>query len=331
MQNLEQVISCDWGTSSFRLRLIDIASEKCLAEIISDKGNAVLFNQWKSQTTTSRLHFYLAYLKEAVDSLAASSGFVLDRHCLLISGMASSSIGMKELPYADLPFALDGRSAYSEWINAEPVLANPVLLISGVQLPGDVMRGEEIQLAGIAAMLNLPGENEILYLLPGTHSKHITVVNNQVVHFSTFMTGEIFDLLTRYSILSHAVINPGNAAITEGDTASFRSGVMKAFESELLNSLFSVRINQLKKYLSEQQNYFYLSGLLIGTEINYIRKKKKQKLVLCSSGSLQRLYQAALQSAGLSDQTLVITSQILDNSAAAGQLKIFKNMASKII
>ena len=145
------------------------------------------------------------------------------------------------------------------------------------------------------------------------------------------MTGEIFDLLTRHSILSHAVINPGNAAITEGDTASFRSGVMKAFESELLNSLFSVRINQLKKYLSEQQNYFYLSGLLIGTEINYIRKKKNQKLVLCSSGSLQRLYQAALQSAGLSDQTLVITSQILDNSAAAGQLKIFKNMASKII
>jgi 2-dehydro-3-deoxygalactonokinase len=331
MQNPEQVLSCDWGTSSFRLRLIDTLSGKCLAEIISDKGNAALFNQWKEQTTTSRLHFYLAYLKETVDSLAVSSGFVLDKLCILISGMASSSIGMKELPYADLPFALDGHSAYSEWINAEPVLANPVLLISGVQLPGDVMRGEEIQLAGISSLLNLPGENEMLYLLPGTHSKHITVINNRIVHFSTFMTGEIFDLLTKHSILSHAVVNPGNAGITEDDTASFRSGVMKAFESELLNSLFSVRINLLRKYLTEQQNYFYLSGLLIGTEIDYIRKKKKQKLVLCSSGRLQRLYQAALQCAGLSDQTLIVTSQILDNSAAAGQLKIFKNMASKII
>jgi 2-keto-3-deoxy-galactonokinase len=30
MQKLEQVISCDWGTSSFRLRLIDIASESAL-------------------------------------------------------------------------------------------------------------------------------------------------------------------------------------------------------------------------------------------------------------------------------------------------------------
>ena len=331
MRNPEQVLSCDWGTSSFRLRLVDIESGEFLAEIISDKGNATLYNQWKAQTTTSRLHFYLAYLKEAIDSLAASSGFTLDAHCILISGMASSSIGMKELPYADLPFALNGHSAYSEWINTEPVLSNPVLLISGVQLPGDVMRGEETQLAGISTLLNLPGENETLYLLPGTHSKHIIVSHNQIIHFNTFMTGEIFDLLIRHSILSQAVIVPGNLVITEKDTASFRAGVMKSFESELLNSLFSVRINQLKKYLSEQQNYFYLSGLLIGSEIKNIHKEKKQKLVLCSSGNLQRLYLTALQCAGLSDRTIVVTSQILDNSAAVGQLKIFKHMTSKII
>jgi 2-dehydro-3-deoxygalactonokinase len=330
MQNPKQVLSCDWGTSSFRLRLIDIDSGKCLHEVVSDKGNAVLFNMWKAQSATDRLQFYLAYLKESIDTLAASSGSILDGLCLLISGMASSSIGMKELPYADLPFTLDGRSAYYEWIIAEPLLSNPLLLISGVQIPGDVMRGEETQLAGVSALLDVVGDGEMLYLFPGTHSKHITVSDNSIIHFDTFMTGELFDLLIKHSILSHAVTIPDDTLITEEKTDSFRAGVMKALESELLNNLFSVRIHQLKKQLSNHLNYFYLSGLLIGSEIKYIRKEKKQKLVLCSSGNLQRLYQAALTYADLSDQTIVVTSEILDNAAAAGQLKIFKNIGIKI-
>src|SRR5205085_11075608 len=119
-------------------------------------------------------------------------------------GMASSSIGMKELPYADLPFLLDGHSAYSEWINGGPVIANPILLISGVQHAGDVMRGEETQLTGVSSMTDAP-DGDMLYIFPGTHSKHITVINNRITYFSTFMTGEVFDLLVKHSILSQAV------------------------------------------------------------------------------------------------------------------------------
>lgn len=331
MQNSKQVLSCDWGTSSFRLRLINIDKIKCIAEITSDKGNAVLFNKWKDQPVTGRLQFYLEYLKNSIDSLAEKTGFSLHNLPILVSGMASSSIGMKELPYADLPFPLDGHSAHSEWINTEPILSNPLLLISGVQQTGDVMRGEETQLTGVSTLLDLPGDIEMLYIFPGTHCKHITVSNNRIVHFDTFMTGEVFDLLIKHSILSNAVSVPDGKLITDEESDSFRAGVLKAFESELLNSLFSIRINQLKKYLPNNQNYFYLSGLLIGSEIKYLRNGINRKLVLCSSGNLMRLYHSALIYAGLSDRTIVVTSGILDNSAAAGQLKIFMNMASKSI
>lgn len=330
MKNPKHVLSCDWGTSSFRLRLIDVDEVRCLAEVTSGNGNAVLFNKWKDQPSANRIHFYAQYLEGSIISLGDKTNILLNHLPILVSGMASSSIGMKELPYADIPFSLDGHSAYSEWINTEPLVSNPILLISGVQQPGDVMRGEETQLIGLTTLLDLPDDNEVLYLFPGTHCKHITVSNNRITHFSTFMTGEVFDLLIKHSILSHAVSFSDNNLIADEESGSFRAGVLKAFESELLSNLFSVRINQLKKHLSNQQNYFYLSGLLIGSEIKSLRNNRNRKFVICSSGALLRLYHSALICAGLSDQTIVVTSGILDNSAAAGQLKIFMNMASKL-
>lgn len=193
MQQQEHVLSCDWGTSSFRLRLIDTSSQKCLAKVESDQGNAVLFNQWKNKTGADRLTFYLLYLKQSISELKAPDGISIDSLPVLISGMASSSVGMKELPYADLPFMLDGSSANAEWISAAPTLNNRVLLISGVQQADDVMRGEETQLAGIATLVDLQESVPMIYILPGTHSKHISVTHNRISQFRTFMTGEIFE------------------------------------------------------------------------------------------------------------------------------------------
>ncbi len=45
---------------------------------------------------------------------------------------------------------------------------------------------------------------EQVVCMPGTHSKWVRVVSGQVTGFSTFMTGELFDVITKHSILSHA-------------------------------------------------------------------------------------------------------------------------------
>lgn len=316
------ILSCDWGTSNFRLRLIDTAARLCVAKIESDKGNALIFNEWKSQQVSDRVQFYLEYLKQAIDNLN-----VQDDLPVLISGMASSTVGMKELPYADLPFELNGTTAYAEWIAGAPVLNNPILLISGAHQPDDVMRGEETQLVGLSSLVDLPAQGESLFILPGTHSKHITVTNNRIIRFNTFMTGEMFDIISKYSILSHAVAAaPTGNEVSDNDKKCFYEGVKKSLASGLLSNLFSVRINQLKKYLSTEENYFYLSGVLIGSEIKHITN---QNLILCSSGSLLRLYQWALDCAGLMKQTVVVAPDVLDYAAAAGQLRIYLNLLSK--
>ena len=66
MRNNNQILSCDWGTTSFRLRLVNIDTGKSDAEVTSEKGNALLFNQWKENTSIDRLEFYVRHLKEAI-------------------------------------------------------------------------------------------------------------------------------------------------------------------------------------------------------------------------------------------------------------------------
>ena len=334
----KHIISCDWGTSSLRLHLVDTNALSCVANVSSGEGNAAVFNEWKAAGNTDRVQFYLRYLQPLLNELSAKAGMPVGELTLIISGMASSTVGIKELPYADLPFKLDGSGASFEWIDGKPLFDNPIMLISGVHQADDVMRGEETQLIGVASLLNLQGDDNLIFILPGTHSKHILVKDNSISQFKTFMTGEMFDIIARHSILSHAVSEPERETrndrreiIDSGLSSAFQKGVNKALQSELLNALFSVRINQLKKYLSAEQNYFYLSGLLIGSELKHAVDNADQKLVLCSSGRLLQLYQMAIDCGGLSERTITVPADILDNAAAAGQLKILNNITSKII
>ena len=327
----KHVISCDWGTSLLRLQLIDTASQKCLAKVSSGRGNAAIFDEWKIQTDSDRVKFYLKYLQHFIKELSASAGISLDDVCIVISGMASSSVGIKELPYADVPFNLDGSSAYAEWLNTTDIMDNPILLISGVQQSDDVMRGEETQLAGIASLLNFDEDDNLVCILPGTHSKHIEVKKNMIKQFRTFMTGEMFEILTSHSILSHAVSAPKRHEMLNEEKDAFKQGVEKALQSELLNGLFSVRINQLKKYFSPEQNYFFLSGLVIGSELKYINENDYKNLVLCSSDSLLQLYQMAIGCVGLLERTKIVSAETLDKAAAAGQMMILNNINSKTV
>src|SRR6476620_8004177 len=110
-------ISCDWGTSSLRLKLIDTATQQCLAKAGSGEGNAAIFNRWKAEVGSDRIEYYLRHLQPLLNELSAAAKISTDDLPILISGMASSTVGLKELPYTSLPFQLDGSSAYSEWID----------------------------------------------------------------------------------------------------------------------------------------------------------------------------------------------------------------------
>src|SRR6185312_11764655 len=119
---------------------------------------------------------------------------------LVISGMATSSIGLREIPHRPMPFALDGSDLRVERVQFESGKFGPTLLIPGVRTEEDMMRGEEVQVIGANARGE---EGDATIILPGTHSKHVNVERGQAVTLKTFMSGEFFELLARHSILAH--------------------------------------------------------------------------------------------------------------------------------
>src|SRR5699024_6673774 len=137
-------------------------------------------------------------------------------------------------------------------------------LISGLRSSGDVMRGEETELLGLHAALHI---TDGLFLMAGTHSKHIVVENNAVIGFKTYMTGEFFDLSSSKSLLSNSVTMDRDAV----PDRNFEKGVEEAQKENLLHSLFSIRARELiLSSPDKSNNYAFLSGIVIGTELRDI-------------------------------------------------------------
>ncbi|RDS86152.1 2-dehydro-3-deoxygalactonokinase [Dyella psychrodurans] len=181
----------------------------------------------------------------------------------LACGMVGSRQGWREVPYLELPAttAQFGRNLGS--VRADDGL--DVHIVCGLRNPRgpDVMRGEETQLMGaLSRQPSLAAQST--WMLPGTHSKWVSVRDGAVTDFCTLMTGELFALLQQHSIL--AANNAGAVA----DPDAFARGVIAARESGAagaLSRLFSARALLLDGALPASSVPDYLSGLLIGEEL----------------------------------------------------------------
>jgi 2-dehydro-3-deoxygalactonokinase len=277
-------LSCDWGTSSFRLRLVRIGDGEVLAETTDGKGIAAINNEWvnSGKASVERVPFYQQQLSSAIAALrTATAGLPI-----IISGMASSSIGMLELSYGSIPWSLSEGSLPINKIPAIDGFPHEVILVSGLKTANDVMRGEETMLLGC----DLQNKQELLVIFPGTHSKHAIINKGSLIDFRTYMTGEVFDLLATKSILTRSV-SPGEV---EARSNAFSNGVKEGMEGNLLNSVFHVRTRQLLANSKPAENYHYLSGLAIGYELSDILQNRKNILLVCST-KLGELYKQALE------------------------------------
>jgi len=320
---MEKFISCDWGTSAFRLRLVETETQTILSEIKTDQGIAATCALWKNNKTgINAFLFYLGVISTNIETLEKQCINSLENIPIVISGMATSSIGMIELPYKELPFRTDGSDLLTHIVPPTQNFKHRMIFISGIKSATDVLRGEETILAGCNTASD---EVEEIFIFPGTHSKHIVVKNGIARDFKTYMTGEFFDLLCKKSILSASIENGDSGAENEGN-AHFTKGVTEGAASNLLNNTFHVRTNQLFKKMNPRENYHYLSGLLIGTELKDLLKQKYSSISLVSSGMLGRKYFLALDALGLNKNLNQINA---DKALINGQSIIYSNRLNK--
>ncbi|REK19305.1 MAG: 2-keto-3-deoxy-galactonokinase [Planctomycetota bacterium] len=321
----ESFLNCDWGTTRLRLRAVLAGDAEVAAEHRTLDGVATLAQQYTPHEREAR---YRTVLSEAVDALAEAAAETVADAPILISGMASSSLGWQELPYARLPLGLDGEGFV--WRELAPLETSAgrhrVVLISGARNDTDVMRGEETELLGLASLPEGSPAAGALVIKPGTHSKHLRVEAGRLSDFRTFMTGELFDVLSRHSILQHSVAQ--NAA-GNNDLEALRIGVRLGREMPLAAGLFRVRTRQVLDDTDPAANRAFLSGLLIGNELAYLAREPAMVLVLCATEPAGAAYQTALEELGLAQRLVVIPPSDVELLSARGQAVLLRRVLSR--
>lgn len=270
-------VAVDWGTSSIRSWLM-AADGAALAE---NRGSEGMLHCVKSG--------FAPVLRDQLTTLGAPDGAPV-----LICGMAGARQGWAEAPYLHTPTALDALHEGAIRVDAP----GDVRILPGIahKRPDrpDVMRGEETQLLGVTE----PGFTGLV-CIPGTHSKWVSIERGQVADFSTYMTGELFSVISRHSILAHAV---DAAGAPPADGAPFRDGLATARDApaRLTASLFALRAAQLLGFEERAEGAARLSGVLIGTEVADAahRYGPSQPVRLIAAGTLGRLYETALTAQG---------------------------------
>lgn len=310
METSAYFISCDWGTTNLRLRLVETKSLKVLAQHQAPVGIKVLNEEFIKQRELNRETYFSCFLASQINKLPIDPIGVP----VIAAGMITSNIGLIDLPYASLPFAASGDQLPVTLLQTASGL--DLLLISGVKSEDGMMRGEEVQALGLEETLKTFSEATLI--LPGTHSKHIRYVSEVFTDFSTYMTGELFELLTMNSILKTSVqatsLNPQTQAI-------FEEGLSLGFTNGLTGSLFSVRAKEVLSQQSKELNYSYLSGILIGDELSHL-KSYKEKIVLAASSPMFENYALALNYLFPQELLVLLDGEALEKAFLTGQRKL---------
>lgn len=252
------LIALDWGTTSLRASLMGAAGQ-VLARREGGPGITALPRPGPEG-------FAAVFQAECGAWLARWPGLPV-----VAGGMVGSAQGWREAPYVECPADL-GSLARAAVAVAAP--GAQLLIAPGVLRPGDgadgmpdVMRGEEIQLAGALA-IQPALRGAALCVLPGTHSKWVTLEDGRITGFATHMTGELFAVLRRHSLLGRLM--PEAPPPPDLAAAGFARGLRLARASrpgELPHQLFAARSLGLTGGLPPEALADFLSGLLIGHEL----------------------------------------------------------------
>ena len=281
---IARLIAIDWGTSNLRLWVMD-ESGHILAERRSDKGMSQLSQQ-----------DYPKVIEELLSDYDLPSSIPI-----VICGMAGARTGWQEAPYLSLPASFADLATHAVQLSDG---RHNVSIIGGMaQIKGrrpDVMRGEETLLYG--AYLSQALAARAVICLPGTHSKWVHLADDKVTSFTSFMTGELYQLISQKSLLASLIKDD------EFDEAVFGEAVQDGKEApqKLSADLFGLRAANLLSHPRGRAPASRLSGLLIGAEIAgaWQDDKADTPLYLLASGKSKMLYQLAFDALSLQHKVI---------------------------
>ncbi len=230
-------IAVDWGTTNRRAYLVG--------------GDGSVTDSFEDERGL------MAVPKGGFDAAASEIRARLGNLPMLLGGMVGSNRGWREAPYVPCPAGPEGLAERILWI--EPGRTGIVPGVCQGAPDEDVMRGEEVQVLGAIAAGQVPRDGLLCH--PGTHAKWIRLEGGRIAAFNTMMTGELFSLISKHSILGEQL--KGEVAVDD----DFRRGVAEGLDGrDLLSTLFGIRARHVLG-VSEGSAASYASGLLIGSDV----------------------------------------------------------------
>jgi 2-dehydro-3-deoxygalactonokinase len=288
-------IAVDWGTSNLRVWIIGADGHPFATET-SDQGMGTLQNDGFEAALLDLIEPYL----------------VAERAMPVVCcGMVGSRQGWAEAAYLSVPSRPPNGQAATSVSAKDPRIA--VSILPGIKqiTPPDVMRGEETQIAGF-----LQGNPDFdgVICLPGTHTKWVHISAQEIVSFQTFMTGEMFALLSKQSVLRHSVGSDGF------DQSAFDAAVADAMDRPqlLASKLFGLRAGSLVADLDPLTARSRLSGLLIGAELAGARPYwLGQNVAIIGDSAVAEPYRLGLAAQGVNASTFDVADLTLRGLSAA--------------
>lgn len=304
-ESTSEYLIVDWGTSNLRIFLMS-NEDTLLKKKESAMGLLKVENGNFAVTLETILTSWLPHYQKLP---------------LFMAGMVGSANGWFSVDYVETHVDLSKLSQGSFHFEL-PWLA-PATIVPGVlhsdkcKNTKDVMRGEEVQVFGLVEKFhaNEIDNNTINIILPGTHSKHVKVVEENITQLSSFMTGELFSVISQHTILGK------DLPPQQFNVDAFALGVQEGQTTQLTQVLFQTRTHKLFNDIDAEFIESYLSGLLIGNELQCVEKRP---VYLIGSSNLCSKYQLACEA--LSIPAFFVDG---DDCFLAGMIKLKQQIHSR--
>ena len=304
---MERYITLDGGTTSTKISVVTGG------EIIDTVKVA----------SGSERDGYFAAVRGGIAELLARCALSEADICRIIASgtMATSEIGIYPCDHLFTPVGIEDLKRGAVEVVIPEISAIPIVIVRGVKtackalLDADMMRGEEAEIMGL---LTDEGD-ECAFMLMGSHTKIVRVVDRKIVDISTMLTGEMIAAISGGTILKHS-FSVNSSAL---DVEFLKRGYEYRAERGESEAYFKVRVLKNIFGATDSEAYSFFLGIALFGEVEHIKRLGIGRVVVGGNRYLKDAVCALLE-AFTDAEVKRLTDAEVDASVPFGLVKIFE-------
>lgn len=277
-------------------------------------------------------------VKEAIFEILDNNHLTLNEvNKILASGMITSNVGLVEVPHLWAPVGIEDLANGMVCHYIPDVVDKEIWFVPGVKNnirkvtlqnceAMDIMRGEEVETIGLIERLNVKGP--VLVILPGSHSKFVSVDNEgKITGCLTSLSGELISVITNNTIIASSL---EHSFASDFSRKMVIEGYRNGKKVGLSRTIFSVRILDQFTNLSINDKANFLLGAVLSTDLKAIKNSRalevspESNVIVAGKDILKHSFKAIIEEDGYFKNVKVINSQQMYDLAGFGALCVAK-------